>query len=279
MTFFNLRRFFKTKDDAKDSTPSFYASIYPEAIRYALQYKSAQMGKAEIKSLLGNYLFETVYLVTKALAVDREQQRIFLQALARLYAQNTWTENDLRKLLYQYIETLPDDVSIDGAKLAQLNRTDDGTWQDAFKALALRCVEVDSDKYPVVILHTPMLAFHHFVEIFSRLPTKKFLLIVPKWMEDPDDDQMGYKIALSDEPTVSLQETDECIFGEWECMKLECKLHNQLCGKCVFIDDTIKTAATTQKVRSFWEGEYGKRVPESRIRVITNLRDKTDITF
>jgi hypothetical protein len=267
-----IRRLLTGGDESKVRPPSVYASIYPESVRYALQYKAAKMGKTEMSSLLEHYVHETVYLVTKALASNRENQRKFLEQLSRLYIKPDWTENALRTLVRGYIDALPDDTAVDGAKLAQLNRSGTAHWQKAFRALAIQCRDIDFDKLPVLIAHTPVFAFHHFIEIFAQMPAAKFLLIVPKWMEDPSETHMGYEIELKPEPVVRFQEKDECIFGQWVCRKLECKLKNKYCGNCIFIDDTIKTESTAQKVRSFWQGEYGRNIPDERIRVITDLR-------
>lgn len=188
-----IRRLLTGGDESKVSPPSVYASIYPESVRYALQYKAAKMGKTEMLSLLERYVHETVYLVTKALASNRENQRQFLEQLSRLYIKPDWTENELRTLLRGYIQALPDDVAVDGAKLAQLNRSGTAHWQNVFRALATQCRDVDFDKFPVLIAHTPVFAFHHFIEIVAQMPAEGPLILAGRiWQKNSRRKDSGH---------------------------------------------------------------------------------------
>lgn len=262
----------------KKSVNALYSSVYPESVRYALQYGGAQMGKHEIQSLVEQFPHEAVYLVTKAFAHDREQQRDLLAQFVRLYMKPNWSYAELKQILYNRIDTLADDVQIDGAKLAQLNRSGSDRWQQAFRDLAERCYDEDPDAMLCLIAHTPVFALHHFIDVYRDNPDATLIFLVPRWMQTPDDPEMGYEIVLGRNPGVYLQEKDECLFGTWACQKTECPLSQHYCRNCFFVDDTINTASTAGKIRSFWQTEYGLNMPENRVRVITDLR-KSDSVF
>lgn len=265
----------KRKPRKKNALYDVYQNLYPESVRYALQYKEAQLGKPEMTELLDRFLFEVVYLVIKVYADNPEQQRGFLQELTCLYVDPMWNKSQLRELLRKHIDTMPEGTSVTGTKLAQLNRYGSDHWQTTFKNLAERIFESDYDELPCIIAHTPLLAFHHFVKIYNTPKSLgKILILVPAWMEDESNEMMGYEITLTGDPIVNYQEKDECLFGQWECYKHECPLHHRYCRSVVFIDDTINTGSTAGKLQSFWHTEYGLNIPQERVRVITDLRGK-----
>jgi hypothetical protein len=265
---------FKPRKKPKSKLREVYKTLYPESVRYALQYKGAKMGKIEMRDMLTDYAHEVVYLVTKALAPTREEQRGFLEHLTQLYIDPDWTMDDLRDMLRSYITPLPDDVAIDGAKLAQLNRSGSGYWQSAFRNLAENMYAEDPDALPCLIAHTPVFALHHFIEVYRQNPDTKLLMLVPAWMEDPEEVLMGYEFNIGEKASVHYHIKDECLFGSWACFKHDCPLHHKYCKTALFVDDTINTGSTAGKLRSFWKGEYGLRIPDEQIRVITDLRDK-----
>lgn len=256
----------------KDSQASFYASLYPETVRYALSHKGAKMGKAEIRALVDRFTYEAMYLVVKVLAKDREDQRRFLADLTVLFLDPEYHEGKLRDLLLGYIDQMPDDAEAAGAKLAQLNRSGSSRWQDAFRQLAENTFAENPTGLPCLIAHTTLLGYQHFVQVYGQKRNAKLMILVPDWMIDPDEELMGYEVSLGDKPGVTLQPKDECLIGSWACMKSECRFHHRFCGSAVFIDDTINTGATSDKLHSFWKSEYGLNIPVERIRVITDLR-------
>lgn len=270
-----LFKFFRKSQSPKsenNTKPSFYRSLYPESVRYAFQYKGAEMGKAEMLALIDSYIFETVYLVMKALVFDREYQRHFLEDLTRLYVRGDWKTQELQTLLRDYILLLPDDLTVTGTKLAQISRSGSEEWQLAWRELAERLYTERPDALPCLIAHTPIFAYHQFIEVYKHKPYTKLIVLMPNWMEDEAEEQMGYEVTLSSPPTVNLQVKDECLYGSWLCLGTECKLKKRFCTQAVFIDDTINTAATSNKLRSFWLTEYGLNMPSERVRVITDLR-------
>lgn len=251
---------------------TFYQSVYPESVRYALQYNKAQLGKAELNALIPLWHFEVVYLLTKLLAFDREYQRQFLEALTRLYYHDDWTLPQLRTLLKEYIARLPDDRTVTATKLSQLSRIGTHTWQQEWSRLARRVIAEQPDALPCLIAHTPIYAYHHFVAIYKAHRRKKLLLLMPDWIIDADATQMGYAITLTEPPTVTLQVKQECLYGAWACEGTDCKFHQYFCQDAIFIDDTINTAQTASKLQSFWLSKYGLTMPLERVYAITNLR-------
>jgi len=260
----------------QSSTPSsydLYSSLYPEAIRYALSYKAAQMGKEEMTSLVHRYPYEASYLVTKALAYNRAEQVAYFNELTCLFHSESATTEDFQHLLARRIDALPEQVTVAGAKLAQLSRFGSQNWQNKFRTLVEDCYVEDPRAIPCIVAYTPMIAYHHFVEVYRQTRHARLTIIVPEWMMDADEPNMGYEISLKDSgECVRLQSKDECLNGTWHCLKHNCSHGHVFCRNCFFIDDTINTAATYGKVRSFWKSEYGLQIPDERIRVITDLR-------
>ena len=167
---------------------------------------------------------------------------------------------------------LPNSIRVQGAKLSQISRAGSDYWQQAFRELAERCYDENSHSLPCIVAYAPMTAYHHFVAVFSQSPRKKLQLLVPEWMLDPDNERMGYEITLGTEPAVRPQIKHECLHGTWVCLKTGCPFQHRFCESAIFIDDTINTGATSNKLKSFWDSEYGLQVPNDRIRVITDLR-------
>ena len=265
-------KFFKKSTSSQQEKPAFYRSLYPESVRYAFQYKGAEMGKAEMLALLDDYIFEAVYLVTKALVFNREYQRHFLEDLTRLYVHTNWSKRDLQHILTQYIMRLPDDLTVTGTKLAQISRSGTEEWQSAWRELAENLYAERPNALPCLIAHTPIFAYHQFIDVYKHRPYAKLIFLMPDWMADQNETQMGYEITLGSIPTVDIQVKDECLYGSWTCLHTECKLKKRFCTEAVFIDDTINTSATSNKLRSFWLTEYGLNMPIERVRVITDLR-------
>ena len=266
----------KTTHKQTSEKTSFYQSIYPESVRYALQYKEAEMGKEEISALLNAWHFEALYLVTKAMASHRETQRQFLQDLTRLYYREDWTKDELSDLLKRYIARIPDGFTVTGTKLAQLSRTGRDTWQDEWRTLAQTVFAQKPDALPCLIAHTPIYAYHHFITVYRDSKQEKLFLLMPNWILDPNETQMGYEISLTDPPTVKLQVKKECLYGTWTCDGSDCKLKQHFCKEAIFIDDTINTAKTAGQLQSFWLSKYGLNMPLDRVHVITNLRENSD---
>lgn len=256
----------------KTSVSAFYNSLYPESVRYALAHNAAQLGKSEIQALVDHFTYEAVYLVTKGLAFTPEIQRQYLEGLTRIYAQPDYHSDDLRKFLYHQIESLPDDIHLAGTKLLQINRAGSDHWQTAFHDLAERCYRDDHHALPCIVAYTPMLGYHHFVRAFSRNSLGKLQLLISEWMINPNDERMGYEITLGNTVTVHSQLKHECLYSARVCLHTECPMKHRFCEDAIFIDDTINSGTTSNKLRSFWHSAYGLLVPNERIRVITDLR-------
>lgn len=257
---------------SSEQTNSFYQSIYPESVRYALQYKGAEMGREEIRALLTSWHFEAVYLVLKALIFKRETQRQFLEELTRLYYKVDWTTDELKLLLEKYIVLIPDEVTVTGTKLAQLSRTGTNKLLSEWRDLAESLVIDKPDALPCLIAHTPIYAYHEFIDVYRNSGQTKLFLLMPSWMLDPNETQMGYEINLVGLPTVELQIKKDCLYGAWTCDGRDCKLKQHFCKEAIFIDDTINSGKTAGKLQSFWLSKYGLNMPLDRVRVITNLR-------
>lgn len=267
-----LSLFRRSRKDSDGTVRSFYQSLYPEEIRYALGYKGAKMGKFEMRVLLDRYPYEALYLVTKALADNREALRAYLEVLTRLFVVSNNGQDELRDILSETIGTLPDGTAVSGAKLAQLNRSGSGFWQQAFRNMAQQIHDEDPTALPCLIAYTTMLGYRHFVDIYKTHRHAHITILVPEWMLDTDETMMGFEIVLNPEPSVIIQQKNMCLFGTWACAGVECRFGHRFCGNSVFVDDTIHTGATAGKIRSFWHSQYGLQIAPERVRVITDLR-------
>lgn len=268
------RQFFhRSKASKRASLNDFYASLYPEEVRYALAHKAAMLGKPELLSLLGRFPYEAVYLVTKALSAEHDEQRFYLERLTRIYSRPEYHLDDLREYLHTQIKALPDGTALAGTKLLQISRAGSDHWQEAFRNLAERSYVDDHLALPCIVAYTPMIGYHHFVRIFSQNSLGKLQLLVPEWMLNSEDERMGYEISLGVEATVRSQVKHECLYGTWVCLHTECRMKHRFCQDAIFIDDTINTGTTSNKLQSFWHSSYGLQIPNERIRVITDLRN------
>lgn len=255
------------------SAKSFYRSLYPESIRYALAHNSAIMGPDEIRSLVDRFTFEALYLIVKG-AEDKEQKRKYIEELTQVFVDPGYEVSALKNLLYGWIDALPEDMSVKGVKLAQLSRSGSSNWQESFRELALSCYNQDKTALPCLIAHTAILGYQHFVQVYKDLPHANLILLFPEWMLDDDEEYMGFAVRLSPSVRVIAQPKDDCLVGAWVCGKHHCALNHLHCGNSFFVDDTIHSGATAGKVTSFWYSEYGLRIPNNRIKVITDLREK-----
>lgn len=257
----------------RSSLTKFYSSLYPEDVRYALANNGALLGKSELHSLVYRFPYEAAYLIIKALALAPEQQREYLEGLTQIYSEVDYHPDDLRGFLNTRIDALPDTTQLAGTKLLQISRAGSDHWQFAFRSLAERCYRENPLVLPCIVAYTPMIGFHHFVQVFSQNSLGKLQLLVPEWMLNPDEERMGYEITLGADVTVYSQFKHECLLGSWTCLHTECPMKHRFCEDAIFIDDTIHTGTTSNKLRSFWHSAYGLQVPNERIRVITDLRN------
>ncbi len=266
-----LLRLLGAKRERPQSISSFYSSLYPSDVRYALSYKEAKMGVSEIKSLIDRFTFEAMYLIIKVMD-DREVKRQYIENLTRIFIQSDYKVDNLKKYLHEVVNTLPADVEASGTKLAQLSRYGMENWQTAFRGLAESCYEENPTALPCLLAHTTIMGFHHFVQVYKDVPKANIMVLVPEWLMDDDEEMMGYGVELGPEPKVTIRIKDNCLIGKWVCMGVNCRLGHRYCGNSFFIDDTIHTGTTAKKVSSFWASEYGLRIENERIRVITDLR-------
>lgn len=267
----NIFKVFGSSKQSKTTIGDFYSSLYPESVRYALQYNGAEMGPAEIRSLVDRFTQEALYLIVKAFT-DREQKRAYIEDLTRVFVQDDEDEALLKACLYDWIDRLPASTRVKGTKLAQLSRSGSGNWQDQFKDLAQSCYDEDQSALPCLIAHTAILGYRHFVKLYRDLPKADIVLLIPEWMADDEENFMGYSVRVTPEVRVTLQPKDRCIVASWKCGKHACKFNHVHCGNSFFVDDTIHSGATAGKITSFWYSEYGLNVPNDKIKVITDLR-------
>jgi hypothetical protein len=272
--FMGFFRWLRGGQESQSTTESFYRSLYPESVRYALAHNGALMGPSEIASLVDRFTYEALYLIIKAIE-DREQKRQCIEALTLLFVDPDYNINALKDLLCSWAKAMPVDVRVKGTKLAQLSRSGSSSWQESFRGLAQSCYNEDKSALPCLIAHTAILGYQHFVQIYKDKPNTTLMVLFPEWMLDPDEEYMGFSVRLTPEVKVVSQKKDKCLVGAWACGKHECKFHHLYCGNSFFVDDTIHSGETAGKITSFWHSEYGLNIPDERVKVITDLREKS----
>ncbi|MBZ0294557.1 MAG: hypothetical protein K8L99_18480, partial [Anaerolineae bacterium] len=235
------------------------------------------LGRSDFFSLLDHFQYEVVYLMVKAVGFDRERQRQFIHDLTAIYLNDDY-EAALHQFLAAEIEALPEGITVAGTKLAQISRYGNHYWQGAFQNLVQQCYDDDRNMTPRIIAHTPFLGYHHFVRIYKQKPKSRLTILMPPWMMNETEPMMGYKVELQPKLAVTIHPKTLCLEANWQCTGKDCALNHIFCGNSYFIDDTINTGSTSNKVSNFWLSEYGLRVPNDRIRVITDLRDKDSVS-
>jgi len=245
-----------SKNKERKPVTNLYTNIYPESVRYALKYKQGQMGNEEVESLvLSGKINEAIYFICKLLEDDIGLQSIFILELTIIL---TRIEDNIHKevisTLKNWLNKLPKDKTVKGNKLAQINRGGSELWQEKFANLAQKSIKVDGSATPHLLAYATMLGFAEFIKAYKNNPEcQEIAIIVPEWIEDDDRAYIGYRIDLNNNK-VTLYDKDLPLINNPH-----------------FIDDTVKTGATLEKIQQFWQVKTGEIIDNGRIFVVTNL--------
>jgi len=233
------------------------STFYPESVRYALKYKQGKIGNEEIDSLVfSGKIHEAIYFICKILEDDLNSQKKFIKELTIIFTTN---ESDvLEKVivtLKNWLNRLPKEKTVKGNKLAQINRGGIELWQEKFANLAQASIEADSTATPHLLAYAAMLGFAEFINAYKNNPDcQKLVIIVPEWLEDEEKPFIGFKIDLAT-INVTLYSKEEPLIDNPH-----------------FIDDTLKTGKTIDKLHRYWLKKTGEIIDDKSTFVVTNLK-------
>jgi len=219
----------------------------PSDVRYALQYRQARIGTAELRDLINNrFEREALYLTLKAHAENPEVQRSLIEELAKLVqpteSGDTPTEQEMRNgiaaIVEHGIEELPAEPEIKGAKLAQLSRQGFDFWQQRH-AKAAEKYAVDPDD-TFLVGHSMFVGLSEYMSAHAK-QGKPLHLLIPAIFTDDSKDICGYRIeggSVEDLPKDFERDTH-----------------------AVVIDDVSNTGDTRRSIEAFWSAGGAHELP------------------
>lgn len=222
--------------------------ILPDSVRYALRYRSAKLGKEELRGLCGQgFENETIYLLVKRLVAQPDALQPFLEGLIDLL-QESQPSGSLREYLMRTINGLTGVVAIPSAKLAQLSRQDFDAWDERYLELSAEYRNVGS--VPVFVSSATLIGFVHFVRNL-----RSFYVLELGWVRDERNPYCGYLVRPHARQKVRFVAKEE-----------------SFPKGAVIIDDTIRRGAHLAEALAFWESHGDPRVP---VRILCDARPRT----
>ncbi len=206
--------------------------ILPWDVRYALQYRKAQLGVSEVLDLaINGFEPEAAYLAIKMAAYDRLLQleiiRQFVESVRDL--DEVATRPAIRRFVELVMARIPRDRTVAGGKLAQISRQGFETWQEKFRV----CSEASSQETADVYLlgHAIFMGLAFFVQAFHRAG-KKLRTLIPDMALKSESYICGYELL----PEVTFLPAG-FVRGT----------------NAVIIDDMQHTGESAREMRMFWK--------------------------
>lgn len=231
-------------------SPVISEPILPFDIRYALEFKGAQLGPTEIRTLVRSNLTDiTTYCLLKATENNVPLQHSFLQRFVDIVRDEPEGMFHLTQLQRQTVEELGENLKpIQGAKVAQIIRQGSNLWEKKFREVA-EAVKKDSDTIGVYIAYSAAMGLRQAVELLEG----KILLMIPGWINEPVNPNCGYQIDLGNPPGSRVQILPR---------------NFQRPDKFKIIDDTIRNGISGQLMWDFWTGNQGKPISADKFAII-----------
>lgn len=213
----------------------------PWDVRYALEYKGAEMGKHELQSLLDERMVsECLYLLARSLNHDPAGQLDLFQGFVNVYRSDVGAFYPIEGYLRERVEALPEDFHVFGSRLAQICRQGFEFWQTRYSDAMLRCAR--AGRLPAFVLCGTCIGFLDALGMAARMFGGMFLALNPVWIRDVQKPYCGYGFrVLKDNNSVMLLKK-----GDLE----------PLPGAVRIIDDVQDTGATKEQVCGFWPGHH-----------------------
>ncbi len=217
------------------------SAILPSDVRYALQYREANLGKSEILDLaLNRFEDESLYAFLKALSGLSDVQK---NALTKIVAEiKDMDEEQGKDAIRDFVQTnmpsVPESAKVGMMKLGQYSRQGFEEWrrryaEEAQKA-ALRAEPT------VIVGHSMFMGLRSFVRA-HQLAHKPLYILMPHMIDDTDSTTCGYIITNG---VVEFLPKD---FARPE--------------NAIIIDDVKNKGETEREVQAFWQTSPVSGVP------------------
>jgi hypothetical protein len=233
-------------------------TFMPFEVRYAMEYKGGRLGKKEIKDLISRgFVDESFYLLTKATAGDPAlQSTMVYETVANTVRQGDANkEEDLGNLLTSYVDLLPTNMTVKGSKMVALSQWGFSEWQKQFRLAAEGYAEGEAE--PFLVGTSMFLALRKFVEAYSGSGSGRFNVLMPAWIEDPADDNCGYRLSFD---------------GQAVDFSLLPRTFERSPNH-VIIDDILRTGNKMNSMRRFWESDPSANSAEFNFYVFRYMAD------
>jgi len=227
-----LRNLIKTSSRTEADRHRLQGRLHlPADIRYALQYKGAELNAEDVITMLSPE-FEGlgIYLGLKMLdqfPTDEHQPK--MESLCNILLEEGYSSAGklLTNIIAERRETLR---GVLGTKAAQIARGGFGLYEKKFEQIAIDLMA--QGKLPIIVAYAGLIGLKPFLDQLEN--GKSFLILDPK---KTDNEFFGY-LVYRGESQIELTPLNQ------EILKRTTESR-----KCVIIDDTRNTGATTEKVR------------------------------
>ncbi len=176
--------------------PMEYQAYLPYPIRDKFRRsETGNIDKRDLGMLLqSGWYDQVVYLVVKALDGDIDTQREILEQISASEASHE-NVDDLKIVLQRIItDVVPDGKEVQAGKLAQVSRSGQYNFADAFLAKAeLYRIQ---HKEPYVVAYASLQGLRYFNRVASR-DKSTFGILVPSMISNKESGVCGYKIDWS----------------------------------------------------------------------------------
>ena len=215
--------------------------LLPWGVRYALKCREGMVQREEIDSMIrAGFTHESVYLVSKALAVNLNDQIPFIENVTDACLEKKVDTPEFRTLLLDTCAGIDPDHKVNAVKLAQWSRQDFDLWQRLYSELAR---DLRGERIVPVMLGNAV--YHGLKEVIGayRESSIPLYLLAPERLEG--EDNVGLTINL-DEP-----------FGK-RVRILQRDFVRP--GNAILVDGTKNHGTNLERARKFWGTPIGERI-------------------
>lgn len=174
----------------KEKPPAPPIEVLSSDVRYALQYRNAQMGKEEIATAVNSPFFREIgfYFLSKALDKNPTAQKNFIEEMANSLLENG-DYRELHQIGAKYLDQIPEGESIAGDKAGQFSQQGDAI-RTGFDRINEKVIT--SNRLPILSLYASLLGLQSFIKTHGA---RKIILFDHK-KKGPN---IGYLLVNSDD--------------------------------------------------------------------------------
>ncbi len=226
---------FRRKEQvAKETQPA----TLPADVRYALQYRGAQLNREETFDLVRNgFEPEGLYVFLKSTEQNPEAQLSLLQQLVRTVGDegNTNDQTVIRKFVEENAPKLPD-YSVGAMKLAQFSRQGFEYWRGGFAEKAREAADRVNPTF--IVAHATFIGLLPFIREHARAH-KPLYVLSPFLIKDTNSPVGGYRIE----------------HGSVEFLPKDFRRE----PGSIIIDDVRHTGSAERLIEAFWNAWTGDK--------------------